>query len=74
MKKRFRDLITTIIGALIMLSGVVTILLSMFGIIDPVSIWTICIIEILGWVFVAAKDTLLEGITMNLLKLKKSEG
>ena len=74
MKERFRNLITTIIGTMIMLSGVLALLLDMFGIIAPISIWTIAIIELLGWLFVAAKDTLLEGLTFNLFKLKKSEG
>lgn len=74
MKKRFRNLITTTIGVLVMLSGVISIFLGMFGIIAPVSIWTIAMIEVLGWVFVAAKDSLLEGLSMNLLKIKKSEG
>jgi hypothetical protein len=54
-----------------MLSGVVALVLGMLGIINEVSIWTICIIEILGWVFVAAKDSLLEGITLNLFKIKQ---
>lgn len=74
MKTRFKQLITTIIGTLIMVSGVVSIFLGMFAIIDPIPIYTICIIEFLGWVFVSAKDSLLEGISLNLLKLKKNEG
>lgn len=74
MKKRFKDIITTTIGSLIMISGLLSYILGMFGIIDEISTYTICIIEFLGWVFVSAKDSLLEGISLNLLNLKKNEG
>lgn len=71
MKVRFKQWVTTIIGTLIMLSGVIAIFLGIFNIITPINIWTIVVVEFLGWVFVAAKDSILEGITLNILKLKK---
>jgi hypothetical protein len=30
-------------------------------------------VAVLGWVFLTARDTLLEGMFMNLFKIKKSE-
>ncbi|MFA5759572.1 MAG: hypothetical protein WC942_09490 [Clostridia bacterium] len=71
MKERFRNIITTALGTLIMLSGVIILTLSGLALIPEVSIFTIIIIELLGWLFVAAKDSLLEGITFNLLKINK---
>lgn len=71
MKERFRNIITTVLGTLIMLSGVIILTLGGLALIPEVSIFTIIIIELLGWLFVAAKDSLLEGITFNLLKINK---
>jgi predicted membrane channel-forming protein YqfA (hemolysin III family) len=68
MKKRFKNWITTIIGIVIMLLAVTRIVINIFFEGDH-AFWTTLLIIVLGWVFLSAKDTLLEGLFMKLFKI-----
>lgn len=70
MKKRLQNWVTTIIGAVMMaLALVMYVLNSVYGFEIPNL--EIVMMIILGWVFVTARDTLLEGLFFNLFKVKK---
>ena len=62
---RFRNWATTIIGLVVVAFDLAMLYL------EKVDAMQFSIILVLGWVFVAAKDTLLEGITMGIFKMKK---
>ena len=64
MKKRFRNIITTVFGIIIGLSGLA------FLWFDKMTIWQTIPMWLLAWTFMAAKDSLLEGLTAGILKFK----
>ena len=64
MKKRFRNIITTVLGLIIGLAGLVFIWF------DKMTIWQVIPMWLLAWTFIAAKDSLLEGLTAGILKFK----
>lgn len=70
MKQRFREWATTIIGAIIML---VAVGLFVYSVVSDVEfkIMEMVLLAILGWVFLTARNTLLEGVFMNVFKVKK---
>lgn len=73
MKKRLKSLITSIFGALIMLIDLILILKAVFAkdlqiLAQDVIIW--CLIGCVGYIFLMAKDSLIEGITLGLIKPK----
>jgi predicted membrane channel-forming protein YqfA (hemolysin III family) len=70
MKKRLQNLITSITGICILLAGVLMIFLNMFEVKEFTWI-QILPVMLLGWVFLVAKDTLIEGVFLNIFKLKK---
>lgn len=65
MKKRFKEIITTMLGILI---GLMT---GLFLYLDKVNVMESILLFFIAWVFIAAKDSILEGITFGLLKLPK---
>lgn len=72
MKERLQNWLTTCIGAILMLVAITMYILS------KVKGYEISLIEtmsvaVLGWVFLTARDTLLEGLFLNLFKIKKPE-
>lgn len=69
--KNLKEIITTIIGTIILLVGIIVFILGLLNVITPLDIYTLFLIELLGWIFIRAKDSLLEDITLNLLKIKK---
>jgi hypothetical protein len=77
MKKRIKNLITSIFGALIMLIDTIHVITTLFfaenAVVDikQITIWAL--IGGFGYIFLMAKDSLIEGLTMGLLKIKKSE-
>ena len=72
MKTRFKNYITSTVGALIMLSALAMFILDRLGKIE-FSFMEFLLVVILGWVFLSAKDTLLEGLFFKLFKIKKPE-
>lgn len=69
MKKRLQNWITTIIGAIMMVLALVMYALNHFYNFEIPNLEIVMMI-ILGWVFVTARDTLLEGVFFNLFKVK----
>jgi len=73
MKSRItKNLITTFFGALLMFIAVAMLLLDRLPIIEGVDFSWLEMVgtAVLGWAFFTAKDTLLEGIFLNLFKIK----
>lgn len=64
---RFREKYTTIIGALTMLAAISMYVASKFTDFE-VSYIELGAVGVLGWVFLTARDTLLEGIFLGLFK------
>jgi predicted membrane channel-forming protein YqfA (hemolysin III family) len=69
---RFKNWVTTIIGALMMALALVMYVLNHFYKFE-IPVLEIVMVVILGWVFLSARDTLLEGLFFNLFRLKKDE-
>jgi len=65
MSERFKSWATSIIGILIMIAS------GAFIYFDKITAWESLPLFLLGWVFLTAKDTLLEGITLGLFKIQK---
>lgn len=65
MIERFRNWATTIVGLVVV---VFDLAMLYFGKVDVLGF---AMILVLGWVFITARDTLLEGITIGLFKMKK---
>jgi hypothetical protein len=72
MKERLQNWLTTAIGAVLMLTAITMYVLSKVKDYD-VSLIETASVAVLGWVFLTARDTLLEGMFMNIFKIKKSE-
>lgn len=72
MKDRLQNWLTTAIGAVLMLTAITMYVLSKVKDFE-VSLIETASVAVLGWVFLTARDTLLEGMFMNLFKIKKSE-
>ena len=70
MKERLQNWLTTLIGAVLMLTAITMYVLSKVKDFD-VSLIETASVAVLGWVFLTARDTLLEGMFMNLFKIKK---
>jgi hypothetical protein len=71
MKERLQNWLTTAIGAVLMLTAITMYVLSKVKDFD-VSLIETASVAVLGWVFLTARDTLLEGMFMNLFKIKKN--
>lgn len=68
--ERFRNIYTTLIGAILMMCAVVMYVLSKW-VGYEFSLFEIGGVAVLGWVFLRAKDSLLEGVFMGIFKVKK---
>lgn len=71
MRKRLQNMITSIIGGILMLTGAGMVIADYF-----IPNYDFTMIEyagvlVLGWVFLTARDTLIEGIFVNIFKVKK---
>jgi hypothetical protein len=73
MKDRLKNWMTTIIGAILMLTAVAMYVVSKLKPEVDIHITEMASVTVLGWVFLTAKDTLLEGMFMNIFKIKKDE-
>lgn len=72
MKERFQSKITTTIGILLMLTALGLYVGSKFANYE-VTVIELCGVSALGWVFLTAKDSLIEGVLMNVFKIKKED-
>jgi hypothetical protein len=72
MKARLQNWLTTIIGAILMITAITMYVLSKVKGYE-VSIMETASVAILGWVFLTARDTLLEGVFLNLFKINKKD-
>ncbi len=73
MKDRLKNWMTTIIGAILMLTAVAMYVVSKMKPEMDIHITEMATVAILGWVFLTARDTLLEGMFLNIFKMKKSD-
>lgn len=71
MKERLRNWVTTIIGAMLMLAAVVMYIVSKFYPEMDIHATEIAMVAVLGWVFLWAKNSLIEGMFLNLFKIKE---
>ena len=69
MKDRLKNWMTTIIGAILMLTAVAMYVVSKLKPEVDIHITEMASVTVLGWVFLTAKDTLLEGMFMNVFKI-----
>ena len=72
MKERFQNKITTTVGILLMLTALGLYVGSKFANYD-VTVLELGGVSALGWVFLTAKDSLIEGVLMNVFKIKKED-
>jgi len=70
LKNRLREGITTLIGFLFLLAALTMVIMNLFFDEDFAAWSTIIPISLLGWIFLWAKNSLLEGITLGLFKNK----
>lgn len=73
LENRLREGITTLIGLLFLGGAIAMVVMNLFFEKDFAAWSTIIPIALLGWVFLWSKNSLLEGITLGLFKLKKDE-
>jgi len=70
LQNRLREGITTFIGFLFLLGSLSMVVMNLFFEKD-FAVWsTIIPISLLGWIFLWAKNSLLEGITLGIFKTK----
>ncbi len=70
LQNRLREGITTLIGFLFLLGSLAMVVMNLFFDEDFAAWSTIIPISLLGWIFLWAKNSLLEGITLGIFKTK----
>jgi len=70
LQNRLREGVTTLIGFLFLLGSLSMVVMNLFFDEDFAAWSTIIPISLLGWIFLWAKNSLLEGITLGLFKNK----
>jgi|TARA_R110000868_G_scaffold318769_3_gene579491 hypothetical protein len=70
LQNRLREGITTLIGFLFLLGSIAMVVMNLFFDEDFAAWSTIIPISLLGWIFLWAKNSLLEGITLGIFKTK----
>lgn len=73
MKSRLSNWLTTTIGAVLMLVAIGMYIVGKFKPEMAVSTMEMATVAVLGWVFLTARDTLLEGMFLNMFKVKRSD-
>lgn len=69
-----RNIVTTIIGSLLLLAAIGLWVASKFANVDfEFTFIQLLPAVLLGWVLLMAKDSLLEGITMGIFKIKAKD-
>jgi hypothetical protein len=72
MKERFQNKITTGIGVTLMLAALGLYIGSKFANYE-VTVLELGGVSALGWVFLTAKDSLIEGVLLNVFRIKKED-
>jgi|GEM_PF-2015399 len=72
-KQRLRETITTVIGVLFFIGALAMVFMNVFYEKDFAAWSTIIPISLLGWVFLWSKNSLLEGITLGLFKVRNQD-
>lgn len=70
MKQRLKNKITSSFGIALLGLAIIFFITDKLGKVD-FSLWEMAAVALLGWVFLWSKDTLLEGITMGIFKIKE---
>ena len=70
LQNRLREGVTTLIGFLFLLGSLAMVVMNLFYDQDFAALSTIIPISLLGWIFLWAKNSLLEGITLGIFKTK----
>jgi hypothetical protein len=73
MKERLKNKITSWIGVILMSVAIFLYIAGKYSDKFETSTLELATIAVLGWVFLTARDTLLEGLFLNLFKIKKEE-
>lgn len=73
MKSRLQNWLTTAIGAILMVASIVMYVVSKFNPEVAIGITEMASVAVLGWVFLTARDTLLEGMFLNIFKVKQNK-
>jgi len=71
MKERFKNKITSWIGVILIVIAIFLYVAGKYSDKFETSTLELATIAVLGWVFLTARDTLLEGLFLNLFKIKK---
>jgi len=73
MKERLKNKITSWIGVVLIAVVIFLYVAGKYSDKFETSTLELATIAVLGWVFLTARDTLLEGLFLNLFKIKKEE-
>jgi len=73
MKERLKNKITSWIGVVLIAVVIFLYIAGKYSDKFETSTLELATIAVLGWVFLTARDTLLEGLFLNLFKIKKEE-
>jgi hypothetical protein len=73
MKERLKNKLTSWIGVILMVVAIFLYVAGKYSDKFETSTLELATIAVLGWVFLTARDTLLEGLFLNLFKIKKEE-
>lgn len=73
MKERLKNKLTSWIGVILMSVAIFLYVAGKYSDKFETSTLELATIAVLGWVFLTARDTLLEGLFLNLFKIKKEE-
>ena len=73
MKERLKNKITSWIGVILMSVAIFLYIAGKYSDKFETSTLELATIAVLGWVFLTVRDTLLEGLFLNLFKIKKEE-
>ena len=73
MKERLKNKLTSWIGVILMAVAIFLYIAGKYSDKFETSTLELATIAVLGWVFLTALDTLLEGLFLNLFKIKKEE-
>ena len=73
MKERLKNKLTSWIGVILMAVAIFLYVAGKYSDKFETSTLELATIAVLGWVFLTARDTLLEGLFLNIFKIKKEE-
>ncbi len=73
MKERLKNKLTSWIGVILMVVAIFLYVAGKYSDKFETSTLELATIAVLGWVFLTARDTLLEGLFLNLFKIKKEK-